>query len=323
MLMAFIFKTSTSLWLVLASLFLPLLVQPNEQARLYLQHDVTIQDERLLVVNLLLVDVVDLYGADIQLRYDPAQLQVRDENPRLAGGQISPDQLLAFDNRFVVVNKVDTESGLINFAFVLLNPAPPISGQGALATINFEILESGPFSVEIVEAQLISPDLQMIPVTTEDLYLDYSLAPGTEPQRVSNTPLQTWWLAALLGVSIALASVFWLLLRRAGVVALETAPASPRSVPDAPQPSAHFSSLLTGQGNNMLDQDNMQPAYNLFSRAVELDPANAEAWLGKGLVAQQETEKRICFQRVLAIDPDNATAKTELQQLENSAYDLP
>ena len=59
----------------------------------------------------------------------------------------------------------------------------------------------------------------------------------------------------------------------------------------------------------------LELAHELFSRAVERDPANSEAWLGKGLVAQQVAEKRICFQRVLALDPDNAVACSELQQV--------
>jgi Flp pilus assembly protein TadD len=68
-----------------------------------------------------------------------------------------------------------------------------------------------------------------------------------------------------------------------------------------------------------LEQGSIQKAYELFSRAIELDPANAEAWLGKGLVAQQPTEKRICFQRVLALEPSNPTARTGLQQLDGRA----
>jgi Tfp pilus assembly protein PilF len=67
-----------------------------------------------------------------------------------------------------------------------------------------------------------------------------------------------------------------------------------------------------------MDRGEIQMAYELFSRAVEQDPANAEAWLGKGLVAQQTTEKRICFQRVLALDPDNSVAQAELKPVVGS-----
>ena len=94
---------------------------------------------------------------------------------------------------------------------------------------------------------------------------------------------------------------------------------SSRKIPGSARSSIRFSALLTQQGNYALNQGSMQKAYELFSRAIELDPANGEAWLGKGQVAQQKTEKRICFQRVLALNPDNTTAKTELQQLEEYA----
>jgi len=64
-----------------------------------------------------------------------------------------------------------------------------------------------------------------------------------------------------------------------------------------------------------VQRGDLKLAHEFFSRAVEQDPGNAGAWLGKGLVAEQRTEKRICFQRVLALDPENAVAQTELQQL--------
>ena len=71
--------------------------------------------------------------------------------------------------------------------------------------------------------------------------------------------------------------------------------------------------MLTRQAQHLLEEGNTQAAYELFSQAVELDPANVEAWLGKGMVAQQELERDICFQRVLALDPDNEAAKREWQ----------
>jgi Tfp pilus assembly protein PilF len=74
--------------------------------------------------------------------------------------------------------------------------------------------------------------------------------------------------------------------------------------------------LLARQGHQALTQGNEQKAHDLFNRAIELDPANAEAWLGKGLAAQEVTEKRLCFQRTLALEPDNQLAQKELKALE-------
>ena len=73
--------------------------------------------------------------------------------------------------------------------------------------------------------------------------------------------------------------------------------------------------LLAEQGTRALERGEQERAYELFSRAIELDPANIEAWLGKAMMAEQPTEKRLCFQRVLALDPNNDTARAALQEL--------
>jgi hypothetical protein len=313
----FIFlKTMTSLWLIAAIFFSQWLVQAKGQTRLYLQN-VPLQDEKLLVINLVLANVIDLYGAEIQLSYDPTQLQVRDDNSRLEGVQITPGPLLALDNRFVVKNTADAESGLITFAFTLLRPAPPISGEGVLATIVFEIKGTGPFSIAIIEAQMSSSQLEPIPVITQDLHLNGALEPVTAPPQpiASPAPDWRWWgTAVLLSFLTVLVLLFFLRLKWATLPT--SIHPSPRRMPRATRSSTRSSALLSQQGRQALKQGDIQRAYELFSQAVELDPANAGAWLGKGVVAQQETEKRICFERVLAIDPDNATAQSEIQRLE-------
>jgi Tfp pilus assembly protein PilF len=103
-------------------------------------------------------------------------------------------------------------------------------------------------------------------------------------------------------------------LRQAEPVPLEPAPVSTRPRPDQADSGVKSAGLLTRQANRLLEQGNMPGAYELFSQAIELDPGNIEAWLGKGLVAQQELERTICFQRVLTLDPDNEVARRELQR---------
>ena len=73
--------------------------------------------------------------------------------------------------------------------------------------------------------------------------------------------------------------------------------------------------MLAEQGSRALEEGEHDRAYELFSRAIELDPANTQAWLGKAMMAEQPTEKRLCLQRVLALDPDNQTARAALEQL--------
>ncbi len=282
------------------------------QARVYLQ-PVPLQDERQLVVNLMVADVVDLYGVDVQLRYDPSQLQVEDANPRLEGIQIAPGPLLAADERFVVTNKVDVTAGLITFVATLLNPAPPVSGQGVLATIAFHVVGNGPYSVEIVRAQLVSSSLTTIPVTSESLALSGPSDAGLMSRR--GIPLWGWGLLGIGGLLLVLVAFSVAYQKRRAAVLKGAVVVHSSSVPIVEQSVSEVAAMLTEQGYRAMQQGNLELAHELFSRAVERDPANSKAWLGKGLVAHQISEKRICFQRVLALDPGNPVARAELQQL--------
>lgn len=292
--------------------------QTNGPTRVYLQN-VPVEDEKLLVVNIALAQIQDLYGADVQLRYDPDRLKVRDENPRLEGVQITPGPLLASDARFVATNRADLESGQVDFVFTLLKPASPLNGEGILATIAFEVLASGPYLIEVSRASLVSSQMEAAPVTTDDLYLNGALQPINEFQySVSQgTAWQRWRTIALM--SLLLALVLLVVLRSKWVVATlagrNGGQPAPQRVSNSARSSLRTSALLAEQGHHALSQNEIERAYGLFSQAIELDPANAKAWLGRGLVAQQRVEKLICFQRVLALDPNNRRAKTELNRL--------
>ena len=298
--------------LVLLLLTSPLSGLAEGPVRVVLQ--AALQDEKRLVVNIQVYDVTDLYGAELQLKYNPAQLQVEDANQRLDGTQIAPGPFLAAEDRFVVTNKVDVDAGMVTFVVTLLNPAPPVSGSGVLGTVAFRIVGGGPPVVEVTKAQLVSSSMVSIPVVTENLPQP-SIVPPSPPLGI---PTWEWWaigIACLLLVAIVV--FWWRHKRRASLPA--PAPVSQRGAPTRKEPtSAETSATLTEQGKRAMDQSNLKYAHELFSRAVESDPANAEAWLGKGLVAQRASEKRICFQRVLALDPGNSVAKVELQQIAGS-----
>jgi hypothetical protein len=314
--MNFSFKTFFAICLAVGAVWAAPPVTAQEPAHLFLQN-VPLQDEKLLVVNVQVEDVANLYGADIRLTYNPAQLRVRDDNPRLEGVQIAPGPLLAFDDRFVATNRVDGGAGEINFVFTLLRPAPPINQQGVLATVVFEILGESPFVVEISNAQLVSLASQRLPVVTESLYLEDSPEPAAIPGDRTGTVFGWWgwWfglalLFLLIGLVVLLVRVR---LKRTELPEQESRPSSIRYTLGQGGRSNQSAGLLTRQAQHLLEQGNTQAAYELFSQAVELDPANVEAWLGKGLVAQREIERNICFQRVLALDPDNEVAKRELR----------
>ena len=312
--MALSLKLIALLGVVLAGLWSTPSPQFNNTARLYLQN-VPLQDEKLLIVNINLADVADLYGAEIQLSYNPAQLKVRDTDPRLDGIQIKPGPIIAFDDRFVVQNMANPETGTIDFAFTLLRSATPIEGEGVLATVVFEILGSGPLAVDIAQVQLVSSDIQAIPVTTAGLVINGEA--GSAAEEVSPALGRLWLVIGLGGgLSLVVLALVLVHLRRSNR-RMKAIPPPARRRPGAAGFSTRSSALLSQQGARLMDQGQTDRAYELFNQAIELDPANVEAWLGKGLVAHQPTERLICLQRVLALEPDNATAKAALIQLQD------
>ena len=90
-------------------------------------------------VEIVITDVTDLYAASVDLSFDAAVLEVVDADPGRSGVQI-------FTGTFpgpsegpsdVTINTADNTAGTIEYDVTLLEPAPPVSGSGTLATVRF------------------------------------------------------------------------------------------------------------------------------------------------------------------------------------------
>jgi hypothetical protein len=92
-------------------------------------------------------DVTDLYAIDIEIRFDPAILQVEDANPDVDGVQPALGTFL--DAGLTLFNTVDNETGLVRFAMSQVNPAEPKSGDGIVLVLYFTALAEGESELEI------------------------------------------------------------------------------------------------------------------------------------------------------------------------------
>lgn len=129
-----------------------------------------------VVVKLYVQDVQELYAADVRLVFDPALLQVEDENPTTAGVQILPLGEFLKPN-FVARNKAcngivagDPEcatAGVIRYAVTQVNPSPPASGSGPLAAIRFRRLNPGTATLTFISQELSDRFGVVIPATTQ------------------------------------------------------------------------------------------------------------------------------------------------------------
>jgi len=85
--------------------------------------------------------VSQLYGADVQLAFDPAVLEVVDANPDRPGVQVGLGPFLSPD--MIVREAADNAAGTVHAAFTQINPAEPRDGSGDLFTVVFRARRSG------------------------------------------------------------------------------------------------------------------------------------------------------------------------------------
>lgn len=62
-----------------------------------------------------------------------------------------------------------------------------------------------------------------------------------------------------------------------------------------------------------------QQAHDLFRQAIEVDPYHEQVWLWLASVVSTDEDRRVCFENVLELNPDNALAARQLQRLEEKA----
>lgn len=111
-------------------------------------------------------DVVDLYGLDVRMQFDPAYAQVVDADPGVSGVQIQP--LSGFvSSDFVVRRSADNTTGVIHYAVTQVAPSPPASGSGAVARIELRGVQPGVIAVPFTQIELARNDGSIIPATTQ------------------------------------------------------------------------------------------------------------------------------------------------------------
>lgn len=81
--------------------------------------------------------------------------------------------------------------------------------------------------------------------------------------------------------------------------------------------TAYNSAALIEQGKQALYVGNKQAAWIYFQEALEIDPANEEAWLWAGGAAPTLEKTIECLQQVLRLNPQNERARSGLDWAHN------
>ena len=110
-----------------------------------------------IVMNLYVEDIAGFYGVEMDLSFDPAIAQVVDADPGTPGVQIQPlSGFLAPD--FVVRRTANNATGVIEYAATQIFPSQPVSGSGAVASVTFQSVANGTFSMPFSEVLLVDID---------------------------------------------------------------------------------------------------------------------------------------------------------------------
>ncbi|MDX1612740.1 MAG: cohesin domain-containing protein [Candidatus Promineifilaceae bacterium] len=118
-------------------------------------------------VAILVEGATDLYGVQVHLAYDPAVVQVVDGDADQPGLQAVPGDFLHLDQGFTIDHRVDNESGAVDYAFTLLAPAEPVSGDGVLLSLTLRGVAEGN-SLLTLATVLASADGLTLPVESRD-----------------------------------------------------------------------------------------------------------------------------------------------------------
>ena len=128
-------------------------------------------------------DIENLYGAQVELSFDPTIVEVVDAYDFAPGVQIEVGDFPVPD--VVLQNAVNNSTGGIAYIISLQGPKPPgVSGSGVLARIVFHGLEEGTSEVEFTRVILADPQSVEIEALSRDGLIVVQQATGTVSGKV-------------------------------------------------------------------------------------------------------------------------------------------
>lgn len=105
-------------------------------------------------VSVFVQEISPVYGADIRLAFDPNVLQVVDADEATPETiEVTHGDFLTANPEFVLRNQANNQTGQIEYALVLVNPAEPVQGDGLLAKVTFRARASAQTEVKLTQAQ--------------------------------------------------------------------------------------------------------------------------------------------------------------------------
>lgn len=155
---------------------IPALAQAASEPRLRLAvTEPTLNLNQQTTVEVWVEDATAVYGTELQLRFDPEKLEVV---TMTHGDFLSADP----DNQaFVLQNEADNEGGTISYALSLLNPAPPVDGNGLLLQITVQAKAEGQTEIQFEQGSFGTQTGEEITPLLENAVLTIGVGGGLQP----------------------------------------------------------------------------------------------------------------------------------------------
>lgn len=121
-------------------------------AKIGLLEDMEIRPGVRVEIPINIEDVVDLYGIDIELKFDPAFWEFEDADPSREG--IQPAIGTFLDPGVTVYNEIYPEEGRVWLVLTQLNPSEAKSGSGTIMVLYSKAIKTGTTKIEVQKVDL-------------------------------------------------------------------------------------------------------------------------------------------------------------------------
>lgn len=141
-------------------------VKAQTIARVGLLHDMEIRPGVEVEIPIDIEDVVDLYGIDIELKFDPEYWEFRDADPNRQGIQAQLGDFL--DPGILLYNDIYPEEGLVHLVVSQAAPSEGKTGDGNIMVLYATPLKTGTTGFEVSNVEMSTRDGEDIPVEGVD-----------------------------------------------------------------------------------------------------------------------------------------------------------
>ncbi len=165
----------------------------------------TVAVGQTFIIDIRISDVIDLYGWEFKLGWDPDLLDVVD---------VTEGAFLKQGGNTFFTEKINNTEGYILVDCTLLGNVSGVDGSGILAYVKFRAEEEGNCVLDLYDAKLVSSVQQPIPHTANDGSVTVSKSVGGVIIPVSKLELLAPWMGLTSTIIFALATIAVLVKRK-------------------------------------------------------------------------------------------------------------